>query len=441
MINLTENMVVKHGIVISLDENDRIFNDGAIVIQDGRILEVDKTSRIEKKYKADEVIDARGKVVLPGLINTHMHSESIRGIGDDLPLYEWLESYVHPEHKATRPEDAYAMSRLGYCESIKSGTTCLLDMHRFMDRCADAAEEIGIRAVLAPYVSDQINYLEKFEDNKKLIKKRHGSCNGRIMVWCGLHHWRDCSPELLKKARECADKYGVGIHTHTNESIRDVELAKKRYGKKPIEHLHEFGITGPDVVLAHCVWLSKKEIKILEETKTRVAHCPVSNMKLADGIAPIPTFLSRGIGVGLGTDGSKECNSFDMFEVMKFTALLHTVNQLDTTVMPSEKVLRMATRGGAQALGLEKELGSLEKGKRADLIVVNLTKLHLTPILYEPFNVISHLVYAARGSDVETVIVDGKVVMENRIIKNVDESEVIRTATERSKKLLERIQR
>lgn len=438
-MNLIENMIVKHGIVISLDENDRIFSDGAVVIQDGKIMEVNKTSRIEKKYKADRVINARGKVVLPGLINAHMHSGLIRGVGDDLPLYDWLKEYVHPEHKATRPEDAYAMARLSYCESIKSGTTCLLDMHRFMDRAADAAEEIGIRAVLAPYVSDQIGYLDKFEDNETLIKKRHGSCNGRILVWCGLHSFRDCSLELLEKARECADKYGVGIHTHSNESIRDVELSRERYGKRPIEHLHDFGITGPDVLLAHCIWLSNKEIKILEETGTKVAHCPVSNMKLADGIAPVPTLLSRGVGVGLGTDGSKECNSFDMFEVMKFTALLHTVNELDTTVMPSKKVLRMATRGGAQALGLEKELGSLEKGKKADLITVDLTKLHLTPILHEPFNIISHLVYAARGSDVETVIVDGKIVMENRIIKNVDESEVIRVATERSKKLLKRM--
>ncbi len=436
-----EKLIVKNGIVILLDKRNQIFKDGAVVIQNGRILEVNKTSRVVKKYKADEVIDARGKVVMPGLINAHMHSGSVRGIGDDLPLYVWLEKYVHPEHEVLRPEDAYVMSRLGYCESIKSGTTCVLDMHRFMDRCADAAEEVGIRAVMAPYVSDQIGYLEKFEDNKKLVKERHGTCDGRIQVWFGLHSFRDCSTELLEKTREVADKYKVGIHTHSNESIRDVELARKIYGKRPIEHLHDFGITGSNVLLAHCVWISNREIKILEETGTKVAHCPVANMKLADGVAPVPTLLERGVRVGLGTDGSKECNKFDMFQVMKFAALLHTVNELDTTIMPSKKVLQMASHGGALALGLEKELGSIEGGKRADLIIVDMKKLHMTPALLEPFNLISHLVYAADGSDVETVIIDGKVVMENRVIKNVEESEVIRSANEASRRLLGRIRR
>lgn len=436
---MAEKLIVKHGIVITLDKEDRVFTDGAVVIQGNRIVEVDKTRKIEKKYKGDKVIDARGKVILPGLINSHMHSGGIRGVGDDLPLYDWLKTYVHPEHKAITAVDAYVMSKLSYCEAIKSGTTCLVDMQRFMDRRADAAEEVGIRAVMVPYVSDQIDYLEKFEANKKLVRERNGSCNDRIRVWMGLHSFRDCSPQLLEKASEYADKYGVGIHTHSNESIRDVELAKTRYGKRPIEHLHEFGITGPHVLLAHCVWLSTREIKILEETKTKVAHCAISNMKLADGVAPVPTLLSKGVGIGLGTDGSKESNGFDMFNLMKFTALLHSVNSLDTTIMPSDRVLRLATQGGAIALGLEKDLGSLGAGKKADIIIVNMKKLHLTPILFKPFNVISQLVYAARGSDVETTIIDGKVVMENQVIRNLDESEMIKAATETCNEVLERI--
>lgn len=430
--------MVEHGIVISLDQKNRMFRDGAVVIQDGKILEVDKTSKIKKKYKGDIVIDAKGKVVLPGLINSHIHSGSIRGIGDNLPLYEWLESYIKPETENARPEDVHAMARLSYCEAVKSGTTCLLDMYRFMGSCADVAGEIGNRVVLVPNVSDQLDYYDKFEDNDKLVRKRHGSCDGRVQVWYGLHSFRDCSPELLEKVSEHAAKRDVGIHTHSNESIRDVELARERYGKRPIEHLHDHGITSPRVLLAHCVWLSNREIKILEETRTKVAHCPIANMKMGDGIAPVPNLLERGIKVGLGTDGSKESNGFDMFNVMKFAALLHTVNSLDATIMPANKVLWLATQGGARVLGLEKQLGSLEAGKKADIIIVDMVKLHMTPILFKPFNLISHLVYAARGTDVETVIVDGKVVMENRVIKNVDERQVIQEATESARELLER---
>jgi len=422
-----------------MDSKNKILHDGSIVIQDGRILAVGETSSIEKKYKGDEIIDARGKVVLPGLINCHMHSGSIRGIGDNLPLYDWLKIYVEPENAKGMPNDAYAMARLSYCEAIKSGTTCLVDMYRHMGQCADAAEEIGNRVVLTPNVSDQLDLYDKFEDNDKLVRQRHGACDGRIMVWYGMHSFRDCSPELMAKVSEAAAKRDVGIHTHSNESSRDVELAMKRYGKRPIEHLHDNGITGPRVLLAHCIWLSNKEMGIMKNTDTKIAHNPIANMKLGDGIAPLPTYLKKGIGVGLGTDGSKESNGFDMFNVMKVAALLHTVKALDTTIMPAEKVLWLATQGGARALRLEKELGSLEEGKRADLIIVNLNKLHTTPVLFEPFNIISHLVYAAKGTDVETVFVDGKIVVENGVIKNLDETEVIKTANKSATELLKRI--
>jgi len=438
-MTLSELTIVEHGIVISLDEKNRVFKDGAVAIREDRILEVNKTSVINKKYKADAVINAKGKVVLPGLINCHTHSGSIRGIGDNLPLYDWLETYIKPETQEANPAAVYAMARLSYCEALKSGTTCILDMYRFMHKCADAAGEIGNRVVLVPNISDQLDYYDKFEDNEKLVREKNGSHDGRINVWYGLHSFRDCSPELLEKVSEHAAQDNVGIHTHSNESISDVELAKERYGKRPIEHLYDHGITGPRVLLAHCVWLSHREMKILEETGTKVAHCPIANMKLGDGISPVPTLLERGIKVGLGTDGSKESNGLDMFNVMKFTALLHTVNSLDTTIMPADKVLWLTTQGGAQALGLEKQLGSLEAGKKADLIIVDMMKLHTTPILFEPFNLISHLVYAVRGSDVDTVMVNGKVVVENQVIKTVDERQVIQEATDAAKDLLERM--
>ena len=423
-----------------MDKELNWFRDGAVVVQNNKILDVDKTRKILKKYKGDIIIDAKNKAVMPGLINTHMHSGLLRGTGDDLPLYEWLSKYVHPAHKVLKPAEVYAASMLSYSEAIKCGTTCVLDMHRFMDRSADAAGKLGIRAVLAPYVSNQLDYLENFEDNKKLIREKHRSFEDRIHVWCGLHSFRDCSPELLIEAREYARKHKVGLHTHSNESIDDVELAKKMYGKRPLEHLFDYGIVGPNVVLAHCVWLSNTEIEIIKRTDTRVAHCPVANMKLADGVAAIPKLLKKQIKVGLGSDGTVESNSFDLFQVMKFATLLGRVHELGTNAMSADVTLKMATVNGAEVLGLNNELGSIEVGKKADIILVNLRRLHQTPILYgDYFNVISHLVYATKGSDVDTVIIDGKIVMENRIIKRVDENKVIEKAQENAIELLRRI--
>jgi len=439
MINLSpETTLIKHGTILTMDSKDRVIEDGSVVIRGSTILDVNKTEKIRDRYKVDRTIEAKGKAIIPGLINIHLHSWPTKGIGDEFSLEKWLDTFVHPLHKVVQPNEAYMGSLLSYADSIKSGTTCILDMYRFMDRSADAAERVGIRAVLAPMVSDADPFHEKFEDNEKLIRERHGSANGRIHVWCGVDH-SDSSPELLRKARECANKYKVGIHLHTNESLRDVKTLKRRYDKGPIEYLHDLGITGRNSVFAHCVWLSKREIQILRETGTSVAHCPVSNMKVADGVAPIPHLMSIGVNVGLGSDGTIESNSVDMFNVMRLTSLLHRVNEMDATIMPAKTVLRMATLDGARALGLDKEIGSIEPGKKADIAIVDLHKLHFTPVLYgDFFNIYSHLVYVASNGDVETVIIDGRVVMENRSLKTVDEDKVIQEATEAAKALLER---
>jgi len=437
--SLSELTVIEHGIVITLDEKNRVFEDGSVVIEGTNIVDVGKTDEIRGKHKCDYVIDARKSAVLPGLINTHNHSALLRGTGDELPLYEWLAKYVHRPFKVLRPEDAYAAALLTYSESIKSGTTCIMDMFRFMDRCAYAAEETGIRAVLAPYVSDGLHFVETFDDNEKLIKERHGSADGRIQVWVGLHSFRDCSSELFIKARICASKYKVGIHTHANETRDDVELARNRYSKMPIEHFRELGVLGPDVVLAHCVWLSDNEIMILRNTDTNVAHCPHANMKLADGVAPVQKLIDQGINVGLGTDGSINNNSLDLFEAMKVAGLLQRVHQLDPLIMPATTVLKMATKNGAKSLRADQKLGTIETGKKADIIIVDLQKLRLTPVLFgEHFNAISHLVYAAHGDDVKTVIINGKVVMEDRVLTMVDENLIIEKATKAAVELLER---
>ncbi len=402
MINVPgENTIIKHGTILTMDGKDRVIDDGAVAINGGRILEVGRTGKIEGKYKIDQTIDARGKVVIPGFVNTHLHSWATKGVGDEFALKKWLDTFVHPLHKAVRPSEAHMGSLLSYADMIKSGTTCTMDMYRFMDKSADAAEESGIRAVLAPIVSDSDPFHETLETNEKLIRERDGSAGGRIHVWCGVDH-TDSSPELFLKARECADKYKVGIHIHSNESEDDIKISMKKYRKRPIEYLHGLGVLGPDVVLAHCVWLSKREIQILKDTKTSVAHCPVSNMKVADGIAPVPLLMKRSINVGLGCDGTIESNSVDMFNVMRVTALLHRVNEMDATIMPAKTVLRMATINGARALGLDKEIGSIEPGKKADLALVNLHNLRFTPVLRgEFFNITNTPAFGGPVSNIQ----------------------------------------
>ncbi|WP_309493173.1 amidohydrolase [Candidatus Hecatella orcuttiae] len=438
---MTETTIIKNGIVVTVDEENRIYKDGALAIQDGRIVDLGETEKIEKEYKGDIIIDARKKAVLPGFINLHAHSGLIRGTAEDLPLWEWLAKWIDPKHKVLTNEDAYIAASLCYAEMVKAGITCVLDMYRFMHRCADAAEEVGIRAVLAPYVADrpEYDYFEKLSDNIKLVEARHGSANGRIHVWFGLEHLLYCTEEAYYKVSELSKKYGVGIHTHGEESLEVALRLTKEYGRYPIQIFHDRGILGPKTVLAHCVWLNPTEIKLLAATKTSVAHCPVCNMKIASGVAPIPDYLNQGVNVGLGSDGIKENNRCDLIQEMKVAAILQKVHRLNASLLPVEQVLRMATINGAKALGLEKEIGSLEKGKKADVILIDFKKLHLTPFLVgKYFNILANIVYAAQASDVDTVLVDGRIVMENRRLLTVNEEELMEKHTKATEELLER---
>ena len=438
---MPETILIRNGIVITLDDRERIFEDGAILIEDDRIVAVGATEKVGKETKPDTLIDARKRVVLPGFINTHLHSGLTRGTAEDLPLWEWLRRHVDPKHKALKSDDAYAAASLCYVEMIKAGVTCGLDMYRFMDRCADAAEETGIRAVLAPYVADKpgFEYFENLADNERLIRDRNGSANSRINVWVGLEHLVYCTQNAFHKARELAAEYGTGIHTHGEESLEMYQRLSKEYGKGPVEIFRDYGILGQKTVLAHCVWLSPIEIEILAKTGTSVAHCPVSNMKLASGVAPIPELIRRGVNVSLGSDGVKENNRLDLIQEMKFASLLQKVHHLDATLLPAEQALRMATVNGAKALGMEEQIGSLTAGRKADIVILDLNKPHLTPLLLGEFsNVIPNVVFAAQGSDVETVLIDGKIVMENRVLQTVDEEEIIARASRVTYDLLER---
>jgi 5-methylthioadenosine/S-adenosylhomocysteine deaminase len=438
---LGEITAIANGVVITVDRSDTIYEDGAVIVEDGRIIDVGKSDEVLPKYRKDFVIDAKKRAVLPGFVNAHFHSGIIRGVAEDLALWDWLRKYIDPKHRVLTPSDAHASSKLCYTESIKAGVTTVLDMERFMDRCADSAEEVGLRAVLAPYVSDKFDGFEKPEDNYRLLADRNGSANGRVNVWLGMEHLMYCSEELYRKGAELARKHNVGIHTHGEESKEMAErITKEHGGRRPTKVLRDYGILGPRTVLAHCVWLDDEEMRIIAETKTAVAHCPVSNFKLASGVARVPEMLGLGILVGLGSDGIEENNRIDLMQEMKMAGLIQKGTHRDATLMPAKKLLRMATIDGATALGLGGEVGSIEPGKKADISILDLNQPHLTPALNgESFNVVSNIVYAAEPHDVLTVLVDGRVVMENRKIAHLNEQEIIEDATKASVGVLERI--
>ncbi len=313
-----------------------------------------------------------------------------------------------------------------------------------------AAKQSGLRANAAPFVfdlepkerwpnrfMDAANPDEQLKNIESAIRKWHGAENGRIRVLFGIHTVIDNSTEHLQKTRELANKHEVGIHIHLNESLGEVKMAEDIHGKRPLVYANDVGILGPDVSAAHCCWLTDAEQEIIRKTGMKVVHNPKTNMKIADGICPVPELLKRGVTVGLGSDGAGSSGEVDMFNAMKLAAILHKVNKLDATIMPATKVFELATLGGARALSLEKEIGSIEKGKKADIILVDIKKPRFFPIARE--TVISNLVYTAHGSDVDTTIVDGRILMEDKRLKTIDDANVLEKAQVEAKKFISKL--
>lgn len=429
------DILIKDGYVITMDHQRHIFERGSVAIEGGRIAAVGK----DINAKAGTVIDARGKAVLPGLINAHTHLSMtlLRGVADDMPLMEWLEKKIWPIEENLTPNGCYIGALLGCLEMVKSGTTCFADQYFFMEDVARAVEEAGLRGVLARGIIE-LDDPEKREatikEGERLVKTCHGMANGRILTMFGPHAAYTCSPECLMRVKGLAKKYKVGIHIHIAETQEEIDKITEKYGKRPVEHLDSIDFLGPEVLAAHCVWVTDREIKIIQKQGVKPVHNPVSNMKTASGVAPVPEMLTAGIPVALGTDGAASNNSLDMFNEMKFAALLNKVHKFDPTTLPAQKVLEMATINGAIALGLQDEIGSLEAGKKADIVLVDMKKPHLTPL----HNVISHLVYSAIGSDVDTVIVDGEVLMRGRKVLTIDEDKVLEKVQKASDDLLAR---
>ncbi|MFC5702189.1 amidohydrolase family protein [Cohnella faecalis] len=435
---MKSSLLITGATVLTVNSSDEVIENGAVLIEGSRIADIGPTDILEARYPNVEKLDAAGHAVLPGLVNLHLHSGLIRGTAEDLPVFEWLAKHVDPKHRALTEEIAEAAAKLCYTEALLSGTTCVMDMYRYMHRCADAAERLGIRATLAPYVVDKpgMDYFETLDKNVRLVEERHNTADGRIQVWFALEHLTYCTEDAYRRAAALADKYDTGIHTHGEESWEMARKLKQETGLWPVELFFDRGILGPRTVLAHCVWLEDPEIDLLVKTGTSVAHCPVSNLKLASGIAPVHELLQKGVTVGIGTDGVKENNNLDMLEELKFVPLLQKARLLDASVVTAERALRMATIDGAKALGRDKEIGSLEIGKQADLIVVDYRKPHLTPFLSGKYNnIVSNLVYSASGADVRHTFIAGRSIVRDRVLLT-DNSEAIRLqAQEAAEKL------
>ncbi|GAC1319302.1 MAG: amidohydrolase family protein [Acidimicrobiales bacterium] len=403
--------LIRNGIVLPMAAGSRSLDPGSILLAGGQVVTVGPVAELDTDPRSEgaEVVDATGHAVLPGLHNCHLHSGLLRGTAESMSLWDWLRTYVDPAHKVLTPEIASAASRHCYAEGLLAGTTSVMDMWRFMEGSADAAEALGIRATLVPYVADgPFDWFESIASNRRLLESQQGRADGRVRAWVGLEHLMYCSAKCFAEAVALAEEFDTGLHTHSSESIWEVQESLKRWGRRPIEVFEQRGVLGPRTVVAHCVWLSDTEIELLARTSTAVAHCPCSNMKLSSGAARIRDLRRAGVVVGLGSDGEKEDNNLDLVEEMKFASLLQKVTTLDPTSGDPWEVLTMATIDGARALGLGDVTGSLEPGKRADVITIDLRGLHTTPILHGvDENVAAHIVFAASGRDVRDVWVDG----------------------------------
>lgn len=409
-------ILIKNGYVVSM-VSDVVKTD--LLIEDGKIAFIGNTD-----VEADKVIDATDKIVMPGLINAHTHvpMSIFRGYSDELTLNDWLRKKMWPIEDKMTADDAYWASMLSGIEMIKSGTTTFNDMYFFEDEIAKMAEQLGMRAILSRcIIGEGEDMIKKAEEAETLYNNYHNKCEGRIKVCVGLHAPNTCPPETIRKGIELADKLGTPIHIHYLETKDEINYINNTYLSSVTEYLKKLGLFNYHVMLAHGVHISDADIDVLKEISGGVVHNPVSNMKLGSGFANTAKLLKNGINVALGTDGQGSTNTLDMFLEIKLAAYMQKGMYNSATAITAEDVLKMATIKGAEVLGIDSEVGSLEVGKRADIIIINTNKPHLCPI----HNIYSTLAYSVSGDDVETSIVDGNIVMENRVIQNVDEAEIL----------------
>ena len=411
--------------LVTQNEGREVMRDVSLLVENGVIREIGRIGST-----ADIIIDAKGKIAIPGLVNAHTHLPMtlFRGFADDMQLQDWLQKKIWPLESKLTGDDCYAGALLGCAEMIRSGTTSFVDMYFHMERVADAVAQAGLRGFLS-YAP-----IDLFDPAKARLEKEHvikfqeyvrGLRNQAIKFVVGPHAPYTCSSELLQWTKEYAEKNDALLHIHVAETRREQADMVKQNGMRVVEYLDKIGVLCRNMLAAHCVWLTKSEVQLLAKKGVSVAHCPVSNMKLASGgVAPLPEMFESGIAVGLGTDGAASNNGLDMFDTMKMCALIHKAYRWDPTILNAQKVLDLATIEGARALRVNDELGSLETGKRADIVLVDCETPNMRPI-HGANTVVSDLVYSASSGNVDSTIVDGKILMQNREMKTLDLRTVI----------------
>lgn len=440
---MNESILIKGGSIVTMDAHASIVR-GDLLIRKGRI---ERLGGVQEAESSATIIDARGCAILPGFVQTHIHlcQTLFRGAADDLALIDWLRQRVWPMEAAHNAASVAASARLGIAELIRGGTTCALTMEtvNHTEEVFKVVEETGFRATIGKCMMDKgdevpsalnENTDESIAASLALLENWNGKAGGRIRYCFAPRFAISCTPELLSKVARLARERGVMVHTHASENQTECALVEQDTGMRNITYLESLGITGQHVALAHCVHVNDEELEILKRTRTNVVHCPSSNLKLGSGIAPIKEMLEAGISVSLGADGAACNNRLDMFTEMRTAALLQKAVH-GPEILPARQALRMATIGGARAMGLDQEIGNLEVGKRADVMVLNIATLHSTP---HPIALESAIVYSAQPSDVQTVIIDGRVVMRDGKLLTLNEAQVTAKANEQAGELFMR---
>ena len=430
---------IDNGVILTLDPERRIIKEGSVVIDKDRILDVGKTQEIKDKYEAKRVIDATHKLIIPGLVNAHIHfyHHIHKGLAPEiLSRWDWT-NFVHGHFVTTMESEHEIYAGLAVLlETVKNGATCFLEAGSYHEHeVMEEIGKIGMRGWMGKRVFDQAvlgynMFLQSTEEcltaNEKFLQKyqdrlRNGSRVKPCVVLAGMGR---CSDRLLIESKKMADKYGVPLHVHLAVDLEEVSESYRRTGHRPVEHLYHLGVLGPNVVLIHMIQVNDREIQMLKECDAKVVHCPSTALKIVYGVAQfgrIPEMINAGITVALGTDASDCANYHDMIRLMYLAAVIWKDFRLDAGCMTAEKVIEMATLNGAKALGMEKEIGSIEKGKKADIAILDMSRPEWRPL----HNVVQNLIYSATGDSVDTVIIDGEIIMENRIVKTIDEKELL----------------
>jgi 5-methylthioadenosine/S-adenosylhomocysteine deaminase len=430
------DILIKNGTILTMDPQNSLLINGIVAINGDSISYIGQMEN-DILVNAKRVIDAKGGIIMPGLVNGHTHAAMtlFRGLADDLPLMEWLNNYIFPAESKIDSDFVYTGTLLACAEMILSGTTTFCDMYLFEGDAAKACKAAGMRSLMGEVLYDfnSPNYgsLENgFRFTEWLMNRWQD--DPLISIAVEPHSLFTCSPKLLLEANELALRHQTPLIIHLAETEDESKYIEKTFGKRPVEHLNELGVLGPHLIACHCVHLNSEEIKLLCDKGVRVIHNPESNMKLSSGIAPVSEMILSGIKVGIGTDGCASNNDLDLMSEMDTAAKLHKIRTMDPTAMDALTVLKMATIGGAKALGMDSSIGSLEVGKKADLIIIDINKPHLTP-MYNPY---SHIVYSARGSDVVHSIINGRLVMYERELLTINIQSLMEKANSLSKKFI-----